>query len=492
VTVLTPVRGPRVRGRRVQGNPRGRTGGRSAPTRSRKRFARRVPSSFKGYQPVPPRALAPAATAARAARNFPLLAVALALLLAGLLLDPGEGDGPAGEVTDWGPLVRPPSDPPDPGPEWWPTGSYTGGDVQGGYLRIRGQWLHVAIGPSGEPIWTRHPAKINGERGIAIGPGINLSVKVFAPNPRQPLLTSRHELFNTNSAGITRQLAEVVSYGDWYFQGFSTSLAPFPGIEPEIPYPPYQPDGPVPEQLPRPVPDPSPSPSRPLPSPSPRPAPPRPMPVEPLPSPPLDPAPAGVPRPVPRRTVPLPARSPAPARTPVADRGTLPSGMPMPVPAPLGVPTPVWQEVPWPGGPVIGNPAQRPPATPEGIAAELGRLESKVASIGGAPGLDVPGLLEAIGSLIPGPADYRYPAGEYTLPTVCDRDDEGRLLPPKRAAWPAGTGEIGELRAKVDALAKLIRFHKEWKQPICPPERSRPLGAPVTVTFEEVPPAAQP
>jgi hypothetical protein len=154
------------------------------------------------------------------------------------------------------------------------------------------------------------------------------------------------------------------------------------------------------------------------------------------------------------------------------------------------MPTPAWQEVPWPDGPVIGSPAQRPPSTAEGIAAELGRLEGKLAAMGGRPGVDVPGLLEAIGSLLPNPEAYSYPAGEYTLPTICDRDDEGLLLPPKRATWPAGTGEIGELHAKIDALAELIRFHKEGKQPICPPERSRPLGAPVTVTFEEVPPTA--
>ncbi len=483
MTVLAPVRGPRVRGRRFQGNPRGRTGRRSAPARSRRRFARRVPSSFKGYQPVPPRALAPAATAARAARNFPLLAVALALVLAGLLLDPGD-DGPVDDPTDWGPLVRPPSDPPDLGPEWWPTGSYTGGDVQGGYLRIKGVWkFFVGPGGGGVPIYRYDSVDVTGEQGIALYNGINISASSLVYVPPQPLLRARDSLFNTDNAGVRRQLAEVISYGDYSWEGFTTSVTPFPGVGPEIPYPPYQPDGPVPEQLPRPVPDPSPSPSRPLPLPSPRPAPPRPVPIEPLPSPPLDPAPAGVPRPVPRRAVPLPARAPAPARNPVADRGTLPSGMPMPVPAPLGMPTPVWQETPWPGGPSIGSPAQRPPATPEGIAAELGRLESKLAAIGAAPAFDLAPILEAIGNLLPDPPTYTYQAGSYVLEPVCEHDEEGNPLPGREVNWPGGTGELSEVQEKLDAIAELLQISKELKQPVC--YRRRPVGEPVTVTFEE-------
>jgi hypothetical protein len=149
-----------------------------------------------------------------------------------------------------------------------------------------------------------------------------------------------------------------------------------------------------------------------------------------------------------------------------------------------------WAEIPWPGGPKIGSPAKRPPATLEGIARELGKIEEKASAIGGGSGgggPDLEELLDRIADLLTDPPSYSFPAGGYQLAPICDRDADGNLLDPLESNWPAGTGELAELRHKVDALAELMQFAKIWKQPVCPPERSAPMGAPVTVTFEEVP-----
>ena len=166
----------------------------------------------------------------------------------------------------------------------------------------------------------------------------------------------------------------------------------------------------------------------------------------------------------------------------------LPNGQPAPDTAAPPQPWPPNLEVPWPNADPIGQTAAQPRPDLASIARELGRQEQKLAQLGaGKGGPDLGKLLEQIADLLPDPPAYSYAAGEYLLHPVCEVDANGDPLPPKRAQWPAGTGEFAELRAQVDAIAKLIQFGKIWKQPICPPERSAPMGAPVTVTFEEVP-----
>jgi len=427
---------------------------------------------------------------ARTMRNLPTIAIGLGLLLAAILLDDGtaedrkENANPP--VPDWAPSSWPPGSPAQEIPDWWPQGN-TYPQLGGAALvQLNGVWrIFEDFGENGEEIWQTYPWEGDSRW---LGPGINLSLVV--DEVIQGHVTLWH-FTNTNNAGVTQDVWWGNGRYDYYTTSWSVQLVPFPQYEPGIPYPP--PPGSVPEPFPgpRPVPAPLPLPAQPVPLPPAPMAPPRVAPVQPSPLPFPGPAqvPTVAPRPMPRPS-PAPARMPRIAPLPIPGRTLLPNGNLSPQPAPLQLPTPEWQEVPWPGGPTIGSPAQRPPATPEGIAAELGRLEEKLAGIGRQPDFDLAPILEAIGNLLPEPPDYTYPAGEYTLPPICDRDSEGRLLPAKKATWPAGTGEIAELREKVDALAKLIRFHKEWKQPICPPERSRPVGAPVTVTFEEVPPTA--
>jgi hypothetical protein len=144
-------------------------------------------------------------------------------------------------------------------------------------------------------------------------------------------------------------------------------------------------------------------------------------------------------------------------------------------------------EVPWPGGPTIGDPSKRPASTPAGTARELGRLEEKLGALGGAGGFDLASLVEAIRDLLPGPPGYTFSGGVYTLEPVCETDSDGKPLPARVVEWGGGDGEIVEVNRKLDALAELFQVHKELRQPVCRGGliTSQRRGRPVTVTFEE-------
>jgi hypothetical protein len=51
------------------------------------------------------------------------------------------------------------------------------------------------------------------------------------------------------------------------------------------------------------------------------------------------------------------------------------------------------------------------------------------------------------------------------------------------AQWTGGEGEVVEVNRKLDAIATLIQFHKELKQPGCGGPGTGPHGN-VTVHFE--------
>jgi hypothetical protein len=173
------------------------------------------------------------------------------------------------------------------------------------------------------------------------------------------------------------------------------------------------------------------------------------------------------PRPVP---IPLtPAFEPEPAK------------MPEPDDLPVGV------VIPWPGANPVGGTANAPPPTLAGIANVVGQIEGKLDQIG--PKKTGPSLEEIADKLKQffGDDELEYPAGRYSLARPCERDSEGNDLPPLYAPWPAGSGVIARLEAKIDALALHVENHKLTKQPICPAPRSAPaVGQPVTVTFEEI------
>lgn len=246
-----------------------------------------------------------------------------------------------------------------------------------------------------------------------------------------------------------------------------------------------------------------------------------PVPVLPLPRRPVPQAPPGLePLPVPG-TLPdgAPSTSPGPGRFPVP---SLPGALPVPsapvLPAPVGpqpgpdgtlqpqqpvtgpgvvvVPVPITEpgtEIFGPG--VIGQPGQRPPATLDGIAGELGRIEQKLrallpmiespaiefpeppAEVNLAPVLE---LLEEISAELFAP----YLGDGYELQGPCARDAEGNPLPPDLAEWSPGIGKLNRLGRQIDALALLMQYAKDQRQPIC---KGKPIGEEVSVNFIEVP-----
>lgn len=211
------------------------------------------------------------------------------------------------------------------------------------------------------------------------------------------------------------------------------------------------------------------------------------------------PAPAAVPGGLPGGQPSVP-RAPAPVGAPQriftrSTPGSLPQGVTATGPRPLPAP-PIPQTAPGttflPGGPgLVGN---GPPPTMQGVATELGKLEKKL-EIALAPegplsllqqvnrAIDqIENIRFVLDALFP-EQPYQFPAGEYQLAPVCDRDSDGVLLPPRTAPWAAGQGEVVEVRRKVDALAALLQHHKDLKQPTCGPLGGG-AGSNVTVHFE--------
>lgn len=271
----------------------------------------------------------------------------------------------------------------------------------------------------------------------------------------------------------------------------------------------------------------------PAPAPAPQPLPKRP-PAPALPdAEPLPPQPEAEPEPgqPPRRRPPL-APPIAPDRPPLRPPGRDPDrvpprppepprpGQPQPDPPPLEVPpfprlpgpvvigidgrprlNPPGPIVPTPPGQVdlgpvvVGDPARRPAPTLEGIAAELGKLEDKLDFMLRKPEPELPEPIE-----LPEPVDLGpllelvgeiaevvlspFEADSYELQPPCGRTPGGAPLPPDVAAWPAGVGKFNQLAVKIDALALLIQYAKDQRQPIC---KGKPIGEEVSVNFIEVP-----
>jgi hypothetical protein len=70
-----------------------------------------------------------------------------------------------------------------------------------------------------------------------------------------------------------------------------------------------------------------------------------------------------------------------------------------------------------------------------------------------------------------------YPAGEFRLVAPCE---EGKI---DVAKWKGGIGTINEVVAMVKALAEMMQFQKDQKQPIC---HTRAIGSPVVVDFVQI------
>jgi hypothetical protein len=135
------------------------------------------------------------------------------------------------------------------------------------------------------------------------------------------------------------------------------------------------------------------------------------------------------------------------------------------------------------------DPVQVDPAqvheTLAGIAAEVGRIESKVASLLARPapeGFDWQGLLDKIAELLE-PDAVQFPAAAYQIQPPCGSGPDGGPPPPVVVPVAATANPTEAVLLRLDALAGLLDAHKRIRQPIC---KGRTTGEPVTVTFEWV------
>jgi hypothetical protein len=152
-----------------------------------------------------------------------------------------------------------------------------------------------------------------------------------------------------------------------------------------------------------------------------------------------------------------------PGVRPVPIPGVLPPVVAGPVPQ-----TPVGSEI------VAGVPigVQAPAATLVGIAAEVGRIEQKVASVMDALRVANPSwledllqtfqLLKTLYDFLTGTSQ----GGTYELTSKCEKDAQGELII-KTAEFPATDNSFDEISVKIDAIAELLQHSKDLKQPMC-------------------------
>lgn len=179
---------------------------------------------------------------------------------------------------------------------------------------------------------------------------------------------------------------------------------------------------------------------------------------------------------------PRPWPAAAPSARPVLNDGTL---APLAPALPASVPADV--HYPVPGGAPVGGLAQAPQATLAGIAAEVGRIESKLnRMLNPTPVGDSSDLMQllwqAIQALYNAMTDNR-PGGAYVLSSPCELDANGdRIL--ASVTWPATEDNTAAVLARIDALAALLQTHKDLKQPNCKPPAA--TGQPVQVQFTQI------
>jgi len=137
-----------------------------------------------------------------------------------------------------------------------------------------------------------------------------------------------------------------------------------------------------------------------------------------------------------------------------------------------------------PGSPVVVDPVSVP-ETLAGIAAEVGRIESKVGSLLARQVpevIDWEWLLDQIALLLDRGGEA-VPGVTYQIRRPCGRGADGSPLPPVLVHVPTGADATEAILLRLDAIAELIDEQKQVRQPVC---KGKAQGAPVTVTFEEV------
>jgi len=117
---------------------------------------------------------------------------------------------------------------------------------------------------------------------------------------------------------------------------------------------------------------------------------------------------------------------------------------------------------------------------PNGSPKWLNTLLAALAGAGGAVVVDI------IGDLLAGYFDAVYPGLIYRMVSVCEKDASGEPISESvDVTIPTLTAPDAQL-ARLDAIVELLQAAKNFKQPVCPPDRPDLLGDWVTVRFESV------
>ena len=238
----------------------------------------------------------------------------------------------------------------------------------------------------------------------------------------------------------------------------------------------------VPQAPPQPSPFPIPGPGQPGTVPAPLPIPGVPSIPEPSPDPNVVPAPGPVPLPVPG-PAPVPETDPQPGETPLpgtpniptptipgvpappdTTQPTSPDGSVVPVPTPPTTPTPPGVHFPVPGSPGVTPGGTRPDVS--AIAAEIGRIEQKVARLQNGQGFPdlsdllflLPLLLEFLEGDIPGTT--------YELQGVCE-DVQNEGPQPTAQFEVASAKNLGAVINRLDTIDQMLQQHLAWKTPTC-------------------------
>ena len=234
---------------------------------------------------------------------------------------------------------------------------------------------------------------------------------------------------------------------------------PVPGV-PAIPEPSPDPSivpapGPAPNPLPVPGPNPSPGPGT-TPCPDPQPSP---IPI---------PFPLGIPGPGPI------TRPIVPGNPTQIDPGTGPIQLPIPFPKP----TPPSVHFPRPGAPPVTGGGTR--ADLKAIAAEVGRIEQKVARLMSGEGM--PDLTDWLW-LLPLLQDFfqgDIPGTTYDLQGVCESVEQGQDQPV--AEFPVAPAKnLSAIINRLDVLPDILQQHLAYRTPIC--HGSKKEGEFRTLTF---------
>ena len=264
-----------------------------------------------------------------------------------------------------------------------------------------------------------------------------------------------------------------------------TPPEPLPERERSAPPPVPQPNpspnpspAPAPPPVPQPNPSPNPGPGEPQPNPSPNPPPqPNPGPGEPQPNPNPQPQPNTFPN------TPLPFPIPQPNNP----TQTNPNGTTQAAPQTKPTTTPTDAHVV--DNKVISNTGPQPSL--DGIAKEVGRIESKLASVmkstaakDGPEWDEILGVLRFLKTIFDGITDDE-PQSAYQISSPCELDDqEQRIIFASTIA--ASTDKFGAIINRINAVADLLQHSKNLKQPLCPGQRFPVSGQAVTVNFTQI------